>query len=200
MELRDKNGLSESEFLARYSDNKYPKPSLTADIAVFAKNNDKDCVLLIRRGGHPYLGCWAFPGGFANRDESIEQTAARELAEETGIADVCLREVGMFTSPQRDPRGWVVSDAFVAGVDANKCRFCANDDADDAAWFDVNKCDNTVTLTSVVKGIVIKFSFVSESSGFSISHLSKDRLAFDHAEMFLRTYNAYKETEMKKNV
>lgn len=200
MELRDKNGLTESEFLSQYSDNKYPKPSLTADIAVFANDNGKDCVLLIRRGGHPFIGCWAFPGGFANRDESIEQTAARELAEETGITDVRLREVGMFTSPQRDPRGWVVSDAFVADVDADKCRFCANDDADDAAWFCVDAIDNTITLSSVAKNIVIKFCFVFDAGGFSISYLSKDRLAFDHAEMFLRTYNVYKESEMKKNV
>lgn len=99
MEIRDKKGLTEQEFLDRYAEKNYPKPALTADLVVFS--NDMDAVLLVKRGGHPFLGCWAFPGGFANADESVEQTALRELREETGITafteeDIC--EIGLFST------------------------------------------------------------------------------------------------------
>ena len=80
---RDKNGLTEEEFLKSYNPDKYPKPSLTADICIFA-HSDVTEILLVKRGGHPYIGKWALPGGFANKNEPIEKTASRELKEETG--------------------------------------------------------------------------------------------------------------------
>ena len=85
MEVRDKHGLTEQEFLTAYRPKDYPRPSLTADIAVFSCVADTARVLLVRRGGHPYLGKWALPGGFAQPGETVTDTARRELAEETGI-------------------------------------------------------------------------------------------------------------------
>ena len=52
---RDKNGLTEEEFLKSYNPDKYPKPSLTADICIFA-HSDVTEILLVKRGGHPYIG------------------------------------------------------------------------------------------------------------------------------------------------
>ena len=66
-ELRDKNGLTEAEAIARFRGMNYPKPALTADVAVFARVEAGWKLLLIRRGGHPYLGCWALPGGSPTR-------------------------------------------------------------------------------------------------------------------------------------
>lgn len=74
-EIRDRKGLTEQEFLAEYRKKNYPRPYLTADMIVFRGEE----VLLVRRGGHPYLGYYAFPGGFSQADESMEETAAREL-------------------------------------------------------------------------------------------------------------------------
>ena len=76
--------MTEEEFLKSYNPDKYPKPSLTADICIFA-HSDVTEILLVKRGGHPYIGKWALPGGFANKNEPIEKTASRELKEETGI-------------------------------------------------------------------------------------------------------------------
>ena len=81
MEKRDKRGLTEAEYLAQYKPGRYPQPSLTVDIILLAHAEGALRVLLVRRGGHPYLGCWALPGGFAEPQETTAQAAARELAD-----------------------------------------------------------------------------------------------------------------------
>ena len=136
-ELRDKRGLTEAEAIARYRAKNYPKPALTADVAVFAKCDGKIRLLLIRRGGHPCLGCWALPGGFAEEGETIERTAARELEEETGISGLSLSLVGVYSAPGRDPRGWTVSAAYAVLLDDGMVDASAGDDAAEARWFDV---------------------------------------------------------------
>ena len=156
-ELRDRNGLTEAEAIARYRQKNYPKPALTADIAVFEESGEGLKLLLIRRGGHPYLGCWALPGGFADQGETIERTAARELEEETGLTGLPLRLVGLYSAPGRDPRGWTVSAAYTVRVEPGRCRAIAGDDAAEARWFVVK--DGTVCLPE------------------------GERLAFDHAQI-----------------
>lgn len=145
-ELRDARGMTEAEAIARYRSRNYPKPALTADIVVFAKEDDSLRVLLIRRKGHPFIGKLALPGGFANENEPVENTAARELEEETGVKGVPMKLVDIFSRPGRDPRGWVVSAAFVAIVDAKKIHVQAGDDAAEALWYEVKTLDSTVCL------------------------------------------------------
>jgi len=114
----DSNGLTEEQFLEGYNSDKYPKPSLTADIVVFKVREGEEFpeVLLIRRKGHPFIGCLALPGGFSEPGETIETTAARELEEETGVKGIGITLVGIYSKPGRDPRGWTVSAAFTAKV------------------------------------------------------------------------------------
>ena len=85
-EKRDARGLTESEAIARYRSRNYPKPALTADIIVVHPDTEGTKVLLVERGGHPFIGKLALPGGFANENEPVEETAARELEEETGFS------------------------------------------------------------------------------------------------------------------
>ena len=89
----------------------YPRPMLTADCVVVRSGSE---VLLVRRGGEPFKGCWALPGGFMEMDETIEHCAVRELEEETGLrfAERDLRLVGVYSTPGRDPRGRTVTAAF----------------------------------------------------------------------------------------
>ena len=107
---------SEKEFLAGYSLADYDRPSVTADVAAFMirtedktsyrKNpENKLLLLLIRRGGHPYKGMWALPGGFLQRGETVEECALREIEEETTVKPVSILPVGVFSQPERDPRG-----------------------------------------------------------------------------------------------
>jgi 8-oxo-dGTP diphosphatase len=90
-------------------------------------------VLLIKRGREPFKEQWAFPGGFVDKDESLEAAAARELAEETGLGNIQLEQVGAFGDPGRDPRGHTVSVVF-ASVLAERALARAADDASEAAW------------------------------------------------------------------
>ena len=169
MEARDRNGLTEREFLAAYAKKSYPRPYLTADLVLIA--SDPLSVLLIRRGGHPCLGTWAIPGGFVEPTESAFDAALRELKEETGVdasADA-VHEIGLFSKPGRDPRGWVVTDAYWTAVRREDVHVKANDDAADAQWFSVTvQPDGTLLLQS------------------DAEQVAEDELAFDHGEILKR--------------
>jgi 8-oxo-dGTP diphosphatase len=78
--------------------------------------SDDEEVVLIRRGSEPYQGQWALPGGFVEVGETVEEAAVREAAEETGLAVEVARLVGVYSDPERDPRGHNVSVAFLARV------------------------------------------------------------------------------------
>lgn len=134
MELRDARGLTESEFLAQYKRKDYPRPSFTVDMAVFSKDEEGRLqMLMVRRGGHPFLGCWALPGGFVNQDEDADTAAMRELSEETGISGLKAEQLGVYSAPGRDPRGWTISAAYVSNAGEQKAA-TAGDDATEAVW------------------------------------------------------------------
>ena len=161
--LRDARGLTENEAIARYRSKNYPRPAMTADIVIFRREAGEQKVLLVKRGGHPFLGQWALPGGFANENEPIEETAARELEEETGVSGLSLHLVDVFSEPGRDPRGWVVSVAYAAMVDG-MLPVKAGDDAAAAGWF-------TLEGDSLRCGDLV---------------LNREDLAFDHGEILRR--------------
>ena len=187
-QLRDKNGLTEEEFLAQYTPKKYPQPSLTADICVFRRNGEGTQLLLVQRGGHPYLGCWATPGGFANPNETADQCAARELAEETGAQGLDLEPLRLYSTPERDPRGWTVSYAFVA-LDRQGVTVHAGDDAAKAVWFDVvaksegAREELTLAHGDDVLHVSLGTSRLPISGLLRATYVKGDGLAFDHANI-----------------
>lgn len=93
---------------------RFEQPSLTVDVVVFAMRESRLHLLVIERGIAPFEGRWALPGGFVLPRETVEQAAARELEEETGLKDVYLEQLYTFSTPDRDPRGRVVSVAHMA--------------------------------------------------------------------------------------
>jgi 8-oxo-dGTP diphosphatase len=111
----------------------YPRPSVTVDTVLFTIRAGELAVLMIRRGGPPFKGHWALPGGFVEENESLERAASRELQEETSIVQTALEQLGAFGDPGRDPRGHTVSVAFYAFLVA-PTRPIAADDAADAQW------------------------------------------------------------------
>lgn len=116
------------------------RPTLGTDCVIFTKRKNEWYVLLIERGHEPYKGKWALPGGFMEWNESCEQSAARELQEETLLQNVDLKLVGVFSKPGRDPRGTIVSIAFWGVIDEKTAMVAAHgDDAANHQWFNVNK-------------------------------------------------------------
>ena len=116
---------------------KYPHPSVTTDCVIFGFDGTRLNVLLIERGNDPYKGCWAFPGGFLNMDESALEGAKRELYEETGLRDAYIHQFHAFSAPDRDPRVRVISIAYFALVRLTDVK--AGDDAAKAQWFPLDE-------------------------------------------------------------
>ena len=116
---------------------KYPHPAVTTDCVVFGFDGRNLNILLIERGAEPFKGCWAFPGGFMNIDETAEQGAMRELSEETGLELKYLKQFGTFTAVNRDPRERVITIAFYAL--ARKSDVHGGDDAAKAQWFHIDE-------------------------------------------------------------
>ncbi|MGX1514810.1 NUDIX hydrolase [Streptomyces collinus] len=121
--------------------------AVTVDLAVLTLRAGALHVLLVERGQEPYAGRWALPGGFLLPEESAETAARRELAEETGLADVTglhLEQLRTYSEPGRDPRMRVVSVAFAAllpdppephgGGDAAEARWVPYDKAQGLAF------------------------------------------------------------------
>lgn len=87
-------------------------PNLMVDVVIPSGRG----IVLIRRASDPFEGQWALPGGFVEIGETVEAAATREAAEETGLAVELARLVGVYSDPERDPRGHNVSVAFLARV------------------------------------------------------------------------------------
>ncbi len=113
----------------------YPRPSVTVDIVLLTDVFPHPKVLLIRRKNPPFKDLWALPGGFLEMDETLEESALRELNEETNISDVELTQVGTFGHPDRDPRGRVITIAYVGIINSEQQKAVAGSDAVEVAWF-----------------------------------------------------------------
>lgn len=122
---------------AEYDPSAFPRPSVTADIALFTVRERTLQALLIRRKEWPFAEQWAVPGGFVRPHETLEDAARRELAEETGVSDVLLDQLRVFSEPDRDPRTWVITVAFTALVASDALTLRAGTDAAEAEWFPV---------------------------------------------------------------
>lgn len=118
----------------------HPRPSVTVDCVIFGLDDQQDLnVLLIERKNPPFAGQWALPGGFVDIKEDLESAALRELEEETGVTDVFIEQLYTFGTPDRDPRGRVISVAYFALVNLDQHPVRAADDARHVRWFNVDQ-------------------------------------------------------------
>lgn len=209
------SGKDEKEFLAAYHQSDYKAPSVAADIAIFTIKNEESgdyrklpekalSILMIKRGEHPFMNCWALPGGFVRSGETVEEAAYRELREEAGVSDISLAQLLMFSEPGRDPRGWIISGSFMALAAEEQFHLRAGDDAVEAEWFRVDyrpvhteiaeaegeqirKKQYRLSLThsdiklSALIEVRMYFSAKRKKTEYSI--LETDGIAFDHAKI-----------------
>lgn len=130
----------ERRYLSEYDPSGFPPVATTVDVVCFTIRSGRLAVLLVERGGFPYKGAWAIPGGFVEPSEDTDEAAVRELEEETGLGTAVghLEQLGTFGAPGRDPRMRVFSVSYMAflpdlpdpeaGSDASGARFWAVDD------------------------------------------------------------------------
>jgi 8-oxo-dGTP diphosphatase len=121
----------------------HPRPSVTVDLVIFSSRPEGVNILLIQRGREPFKDDWALPGGFIDMDESLEQSARRELVEETGLEIDQVEQLGAYGDPKRDPRGRVISIAYWTLLPPGATQQVkASDDASRAEWFPVSDLPN----------------------------------------------------------
>ena len=190
---------SEAEFLANYRIEAYQQQSITADVAVFSMvdetvdNHRKDSkqklhILLVKRGEHPFLHSWALPGGFMRPHETVEECALREIREETALTPSHMFPIGVFSKPDRDPRGRIVSNAF-ASIQREPTAVKGGSDAVSAKWFEVDfRCEpnGTVDLCLTSGDEVLQTRLEIQDCGLfgrKLNTLSDGGLAFDHGEI-----------------
>ncbi len=223
--------MSEEErrYLEQYDISGYERPSLATDMAIFSVMEEEEAenfrklpkkalkLLLVRREVYPYKGSWALPGGFCRPGEDVFDTARRELFEETNLHNAYLSLFGSFGETGRDPRGWVISNAFLALIDAGKHKLRAGTDVGEAAWFRVEVKQEEVKkeITKDSAQIETKYSLVflreeteerltatiTEAKTFCDYHerieyeiTESNGLAFDHAKIILRARQYLRET------
>ncbi len=107
---------------------------VTVDAVIFVKEEKDLRVLLVQRKNDPFKNKWALPGGFLEKEESLVAGAKRELEEETGLKPKELYQIRAFGDPGRDPRGRIISIAFLGVIDRVE-EVNGSDDAGDANWF-----------------------------------------------------------------
>lgn len=219
---KNEQGLTLEAFLDGYNADKYPKPSVTADIMVFSyKKEETDFwkhlkLLMVKRRNHPSIGFWALPGGFANMDEDLIDTARRELEEETSIKDLPLVQFFTYGEKDRDPRDRVITTAYISMVEEGSCKEEAGDDAKDAAWWSFTvkddggmmcvedeqnvKCTNYyLEMTcekedkklSAVISEHVKMDSILKETYYKVE--KRDGIAFDHARYIVMGYLYLKE-------
>ena len=210
----------EKEYLKNYNISKYDRPSIATDIVVFTIDTQESedtrqqpvrklKVLLIKRASFPYKNLWALPGGFCRKNEEVFETARRELYEETNVRDAYLTLSGIYGEPDRDPRGWIISHAFMALTDGRSCVLRADTDAWEAKWFEVDikasrlekkcekdevyiknqyllrlTCDDEI-LSATVSEIKIYKNY-HETASYEI--VQNQGLAFDHAKIIVNAF------------
>ena len=173
---RDKNGLTEKEFLSQYKVSDFERPSITVDNLLFAidevenenirKLNEKRLqVLLVKRDEHPCIDKWSLPGAFIKMSETLEQASLRCLDIKAHLKDIYLEQLYTFGDINRDPRARVLSISYMGLIDKKSISIQDKYDSKSMAWFTLKIDDNELLLENE-KGII-----------------KGEELAFDHGKI-----------------
>lgn len=212
MSIKNDRGMLEKEFLESYDISAFNRPSVTVDILLFTMS-DEDVInyrklakkslkiLLIKRNEHPYLGMWALPGGFVRINEDLETAAYRELKEETNVDNAYLEQLYTYGDVKRDPRGRIISTAYMSLLDKDEVKTRAASDADDVRWFEVmyklSSKDKATTEIGYIENSYINIELVNEETvlrscikiaknvegkhvSYKRSIVTNENLSFDH--------------------
>ncbi len=160
---------------------------VAVDAVVFGYKDKVLNILLIKRDIEPFKNSWALPGGLVLENESLEDAVERELREETNVTVDYLEQLYSFGQPERDPRNRVISITYFGLVKPEHHKIKADTDANDVAWFDINKLpelafDHMSILEMAKKRLRNKLTY--EPIGFD---LLADKFLFSDLEKLYTT-------------
>lgn len=188
-----------------YSIENYERPSVASDCVVFGIDSTepdsprslkqrKLKILLVKRGEEPFINRYSLAGGFLRKGETIEETAVRELKEEAGVCDPKIINIGVYSKADRDPRGWIISCAFLALTRTVALSTAEESDALDAHWLDFDYDDSDgekITLSDGSDEIVICYN-----DGVP----QENPLAFDHAKIIYDAFMKLRDEVMNHDI
>lgn len=185
-----------------YSIESFERPSVAADAVVFGIDiagaemrgglkQRRLKLLLVRRGEEPFAGQLSLPGGFLKKGETIEQTAKRELKEESGVCEPKIMHLGVYSASGRDPRGWIVSCAFLALTRTVSLSTAGDSDAADAVWMNfeyrTEQGAEIITLSDDDSEMILQCKNGQVTGG---------TLAFDHAQIIFDGFRKLRDEVM----
>ena len=207
----NEKGQTLEEFLKEYDPYQYKNPCATTDMVLFSyagEKPDTDAlkVLLVCRKNHPSIGYWALPGGFVELYENLEDTARRELIEETGVADLPMEQFAVYGNVTRDPRARIITSAYLSVVDEGQVKVQAGDDAADAKWMQLHCQTESVKEDGDWKRTIYRLALENKEAELTISAIvekkersglvretyykvkESDRIACDHAALIVQAW------------
>ena len=207
----NEKGQTLEEFLKEYDPYQYKNPYATTDMVLFSyagEKPDTDAlkVLLVCRKNHPSIGYWALPGGFVELYENLEDTARRELTEETGVADLPMEQFAVYGNVTRDPRARIITSAYLSVVDEGQVKVQAGDDAADAKWMQLHCQTESVKEDGDWKRTIYRLALENKEAELTISAIvekkersglvretyykvkESDRIACDHAALIVQAW------------
>ena len=208
---KNEKGQTLEEFLKEYDPYQYKNPCATTDMVLFSyagEKPDTDAlkVLLVCRKNHPSIGYWALPGGFVELYENLEDTARRELTEETGVADLPMEQFAVYGNVTRDPRARIITSAYLSVVDEGQVKVQAGDDAADAKWMQLHCQTESVKEDGDWKRTIYRLALENKEAELTISAIVEkkersglvretyykvkepDRIACDHAALIVQAW------------
>lgn len=206
----NEKGQTLEEFLEEYDPYKYKNPCVTTDAVIFSrKKNEKEKdwkVLMVKRKNHPSIGWWALPGGFIEITENLEDTAKRELLEETGVSDLPMEQFAVYGNVKRDPRARIITSAYLSVVDEDQVKVKAGDDAEDAKWMQLHCTTESVNESEEWTETIYKLTLENREAEMVLSATVEkkerkglvreryytvkeaDRIACDHAALIVQAW------------
>lgn len=194
--MKEKEYLSEEEFLRDYDSSKFEKLSMTTDILIMSVSSEesdnyrklgekKFSILLVKRDTYPFKHKWCLPGGFVRIDETLDESAKRILKDETNLKNIYIEQLYTFSDVNRDPRMRIVSTSYMALTNKNTLK---DKLSDNVCWFNIKSIEETeglynVTLengTEIIEFTINKMLRELTTDRYEFSIAKNDKLAFDH--------------------
>ncbi len=168
---------------------------MAVDAAVFGVDDHKTPtmdekrikILLVKRGEQPFEGMYSLPGGFLRKGETTEQAVCRELYEEAGVAETKLIPLKVYSAADRDPRGWIISAAYISLTNTVELSTDRASDATEAVWLDFRYLSDGGIETIVISDDNVHLEITAKDG-----KVLKNDFPFDHAVMI---YDAFKKLQ-----